>query len=94
MIELYQKFTKKFGERKQIVKCIEELSELQKVLCKYLLIDVTSSNELYHQLYDEIADVEITIEQMKNIFAIEESEIQHIKYFKHKRMETLLTDSK
>jgi len=90
MIELYQKFTEKFGERKQIVKCIEELSELQKVLCKYLLIDVTSNNELYHQLYDEIADVEITIEQMKSIFAIEESEIQNIKDFKHKRMEGML----
>jgi len=51
---------KTFGLDKQMIKCIEELSELQKELCKYSL----GQGNLEHTI-EEIADVEIMLEQMK-----------------------------
>ena len=61
-IDLYDKLLKKYGD-KQIIVAIEELSELQKELCKHLRgkIDITN-------LIEEIADTE---QKLKNfIFLI------------------------
>lgn len=49
-----------FGVEKQIIKCIEELSELQKELCKQFIGQGNHEN-----IVEEIADVEIMLEQMK-----------------------------
>ena len=86
MIELYQKFTEKFGHRVQIIKAIEEMSELQKELCKYLL---TGTGNLT-AITEEITDVTIMLDQLKQIFAISEEMINHVRDFKHKRMEGML----
>lgn len=51
---------KKFGLEKQMIKCVEELSELQKELCKLSLEEGNLENTI-----EEIADVEIMLEQMK-----------------------------
>jgi hypothetical protein len=48
---------KKFGVEKQMIKCVEELSELQKEICKQALGQGNKDN-----LIEEIADVEIMIE--------------------------------
>jgi len=58
--EIYERILKTFGLEKQMIKCIEELSELQKELCKYSL----GQGNLEH-ITEEIADVEIMLEQMK-----------------------------
>lgn len=52
-----------FGEQNQIIVAIEELSELQKELCKLL-------RGQYHisDMSEEMADVEIMLEQLKMIF--------------------------
>lgn len=51
-----------FGKR-QIVKCMEEMSELTKELCKYYFDNTYSSG-----IAEEIADTEIMLEQMKIYF--------------------------
>lgn len=49
-----------YGADKQRVKCIEELAELQKEICK----DLIGGGSQFH-IAEEIADVEIVIAQMK-----------------------------
>lgn len=58
--EIYVLALKKYGIEKQMIKCIEELSELQKELCKHSL----GQGNIEH-ITEEIADVEIMLEQMK-----------------------------
>ena len=77
--EIYTKLLKLYGD-KQIIIAIEELSELQKELCKSL-----RSNYNYGNIVEEIADVEIMLEQMKIYFGINENEIEEMKEIKTKR---------
>ena len=77
--ELYTKLLNLYGD-KQIIIAIEELSELQKELCKSL-----RNNYNYGNIVEEIADVEIMLEQMKICFEISEEEIEEMKEIKTKR---------
>ena len=77
--ELYTKLLNLYGD-KQIIIAIEELSELQKELCKSL-----RNNYNYGNIVEEIADVEIMLEQMKIYFEISEEEIEEMKEIKTKR---------
>lgn len=52
-----------YGSLPQIVMVFEEMSELQKELCKYLRGKYSPAN-----ISEEIADVEIMLEQMKMLF--------------------------
>lgn len=52
-----------YGSLPQIVMFFEEMSELQKELCKYLRGKYSPAN-----IAEEIADVEIMLEQMKMLF--------------------------
>ena len=52
-----------YGSALQIVVMMEEMSELQKELCKYLRGKYSPAN-----IAEEIADVEIMLEQMKMLF--------------------------
>jgi hypothetical protein len=60
--EIYQKAVSKFGQL-QITKTIEEMSELQKELCKLLL----GKGDREH-IAEEMADVEIMFGQLKEMF--------------------------
>ena len=51
-----------YGEEKQMIKAIEEMSELQKELCKTL---IGKGNR--DSLVEEIADVQIMLDQLKLI---------------------------
>lgn len=81
-MNIYDKIIKKFGEEKQIVVAIEELSELQKALCKYL-----RNKELTYNLLEEIADVTIMLEQLKIIFDIDDKQVVEEIYKKELRIE-------
>jgi NTP pyrophosphatase (non-canonical NTP hydrolase) len=61
---IYQQLINKFGKDNQCIVAIEELSELQKEICKYLRGLGNIEN-----LAEEIADVEIMLEQLKIIYA-------------------------
>lgn len=54
-----------YGVDKQRIKCIEELAELQKELCK----DANGNGSRFH-IVEEIADVEIMLAQMKTHYGI------------------------
>lgn len=60
--QICQQLINKFGAEHQIVIAIEELSELQKELCKILREEADGV-----ALMEEIADVEIVLEQVKLI---------------------------
>lgn len=64
---VYRKAIDKYGAIHQIIKAVEEMSELTKELCKYLDI----KPDVDH-IAEEIADVEITIAQLKVILHCEE----------------------
>lgn len=52
-----------YSSQAQVVMVFEEMSELQKELCKYL-----RGRGSFEHIAEEIADVEIMIEQMKMLF--------------------------
>lgn len=64
--DLYLQLIHKFGIKNQIIIAIEELSELQKELCKSL-----RGERNIRGITEEIADVEIMLEQLKLLFAID-----------------------
>ena len=65
--EIYKKAAEKYGSGGQTIKCIEELSELQKELCKALLGEKNRG-----RIAEELADAYIMIEQMVGIYDCEE----------------------
>lgn len=61
--QIYKQLIEKFGAEAQIIVAIEELSELQKELCKRLRGEAG-----IRKISEEMADVEIMLEQLKLIF--------------------------
>ena len=66
--DLYEEVRKKYGSVHQVLIAIEELSELQKELCKSLRGDDAIP---FDHIAEEIADVEIMLEQLKMIYQVE-----------------------
>lgn len=83
-IAIYQKIIKKFGKEAQMIVAIEECSELQKAITKLL-----RGYDYITALSEEIADVEIMIEQLKIMFKNKKQVDEFIK-FRLQRMEQLL----
>lgn len=81
--EIYKKALKKWGEM-QIIMVFEEMAELQKELSKNL-----RGKDNIDSITEEIADVEIMLEQMKLLFEIED-DVKMWKYRKLKRLEERL----
>lgn len=61
--EIYKNLINKFGNEHQIIVAIEELAELQKELTKLL-----RCNSNLEAITEEMADVEIMLEQLKMMF--------------------------
>ena len=79
----------KYGS-KQVVVAIEELSELQKELCKSLRDKTNQAN-----IIEEMADVIIVINQMQMYFKISDEELhQEISYKLNRTKERLLENEK
>lgn len=69
---LYREAIGRYGEPRQIIKAVEELSELAQVLCK-AMGDATPEDEanteaLKDHLAEEMADVQIMLDQLIIIF--------------------------
>lgn len=69
--EVYRQARDVFGAEAQLVVALEELSEAQKEICKFL----RGKGDPEH-LAEEIADVQIMVEQVKMLCAIDESAAQ------------------
>lgn len=83
-----QQMIKKYKD-KQLIVAIEELSELQKELCKSLRGKTNKEN-----ITEEIADVLIMIKQLQIYFNIDKKDIKKMIYEKLKRTKERLLDDK
>lgn len=79
--QVYEQLIEKFGAENQILKCVEELNELGQALCKLSGND-TNKALVIKNIIEEIADVEIMLEQIKLILNIEESDVKKMKSYK------------
>lgn len=67
--ETFRKAIDEYGEANQLVVLFEEMSELQKEICKSIRF---SRIKFRNQIAEELADTEIMLEQVKMIFDIDE----------------------
>lgn len=94
--ELYKKALREWGNDSQINLAVEECAELIKVLMKHGR-DLNGST--LDEILEELADVEIMVEQMKLIFdykehsALKMSVFEFIKKRKLERLEKRLNES-
>ena len=64
-VEILKPIINVCGEKAQIIQAIEELSELQKALCKFLKANTYENRE---NIEEEMADVQIMLDQLMIIF--------------------------
>lgn len=96
--ETMHKAINTYGVENQLIKTVEELSELSKALCKSLIrlnytkekISLEDDLKSVDNIFEEIADVEIMLEQCKMIFYKSEDKINDYKNKKIKRLERRL----
>ena len=88
--ELYKKAIEKWGAHFQILMFFEEVGELMQAISK-VYRDKGKGEYDFAILAEEIADVEIMLEQLKIIFGIEEL-AKNIYRLKLKRLEEMLNE--
>lgn len=81
---LYKKAVMKWGDRAQIDMMIEEMAELTKAFCKWRR---SPEDKQLSNIYEELVDVEIMLEQMKYVFT---DDVQFLKKEKLSRLSKLL----
>lgn len=82
--EVLQRALDTYGSLAQVVMVFEEMSELQKELCKYLRGKYSPAN-----IAEEIADVEIMLEQMKMLFCCTD-DVRNVRRRKVERLKARL----
>ena len=85
-VKVYKEAAETFGKGNQLVVAIEELSEVQKELCKALRDEA----DIYH-IAEEVADATIMLEQVRQIFSINDEvcKVMDAKIARlHRRVET------
>lgn len=67
--EIFEQAIENYGIKNQIIKSVEEMSELTKALCKYFeCTDKRMEPIILDAIDEEMADVEIMLEQLRIIF--------------------------
>lgn len=86
---------KSYGNKNQILVCMEELNELACVLAKYpRYADETKAiQELHDKVLDEVADVMVILNHVQNIFGLSDVEINERIYAKINRLRRWLLHS-
>lgn len=72
--EVFAKAIEEYGRQNQLIVLFEEMSELQKEVCKSVRYK-TSKSILAH-IAEEIADVSIMLDQTKMIFSISDEDVE------------------
>lgn len=80
-MKIIERAVEYYGVKNQLIVAIEELSELQKELCKCL-----RNQQSREHIVEELADVMIVIEQLREIFNIPEGELETYIGFKTARL--------
>ena len=79
-----------YGEFTQMVKTCEELAELQQAICKHINADTPpQQGAALDHIFEEMADVEIMLEQLKLIFDYDFSTFS-IDGWKRRKLERLI----
>ena len=84
--KLFDQVLEKYGAANQMVKCMEEMSELTKEVCKAYYGQIDREH-----IAEEIADVEIMLEQMVQLFQLKSGVILQ-RTFKLKRLAERVED--
>ena len=79
----------RYGEGAQLVKCCEELAELQQAICKRFDMGAEFSFDV-ESVVEEIADVEIMIEQVRMILRVDPAQEARWRDRKIRRLRTRL----
>ncbi len=92
---VYEEALKKWGTVSQLIMLFEELSELQKAVCKITrgnikLVDYKIKSVGITNIIEEIADVEIMIGQLLVMLKVPEYRVADIKAKKLERLDDLL----
>lgn len=82
-IEVYKQMINKYGKKAQMLIAVEEMSELQKEILKFLRGRCNQQN-----IAEEMADVEIMLEQLSIMFD-NKKEVDYFKKNKIERTENL-----
>lgn len=84
-----------YGNKNQIMVCIEELNELACVLAKYprYADEQVATKELHDKALDEIADVYTVLMHVKAIMGVTEDELLHRRTLKVGRVKKWLSHS-
>ena len=87
---IHKSAIEEYGMDNQVIVTIEELSELQKELTKILRDEGSIS-----RLIEEMADVEIMLSQVKEMFKLKDEDLEKMKVRKTARLlDRLLKDRK
>lgn len=78
---IYARALQHFGKENQVRKLSEELAELQEAICKAL-----DGRDTAVHVAEEIADVEIMLHQMMELFDISNIVVEQVKAAKLKRL--------
>lgn len=81
-VNILEKAIEKYGKTAQTLMFFEEVAELEKELCKN-----SRGEDNITQITEEIADVLITLEQIKMMYSIESDFIDYFIGFKLERLE-------
>lgn len=73
-IDILERAIIKWGNHSQLLMVLEEMSELQKEILK----NINRQKDNIDAIIDEVADVEIMLEQLKYIYQIDEAVKQRI----------------
>ena len=87
--EIYTSAYKKWGPEAQLDMIVEECAELIKAVTKYKRADKATLDKAIENLVDELADVEIMIEQTKHLYQISQV-VKARKHFKINRLKNRL----
>jgi hypothetical protein len=79
--EVFESAIKQFGIEKQMIKCVEELAELQKEICKQALGQGSKN-----KIIEEMADVSIMLDQMLIGLGISSYAIKPVREYKVNRL--------
>lgn len=67
--EVFEQAIEHYGDKHQLIKCLEEMAELSKAICKYFdCTDKRMEPIILDAIDEEMADVEIMLEQLHLIF--------------------------
>lgn len=90
--EIYEKALMKWGKESQLKMLFEEVAELTIALCHFDRGRFKTDEEAFDNIVDEIADVEIMLEQVAQMYKIPTHVIAKQKILKLVRLEKYVTE--